>query len=182
MNSNNSNTNASVAKVTRSHRAKNSKVARIADAIVDLVKRTDGPVPLNRIDDQVPGFRAPCGPSWCYFIRHNTGEVIIWNGMTKAGYKALRHVLHERKVALQFVNVIPYVLEDVACSTPLGNRSFCCPCGQPISTVRIGLSGFHQRRCTRSCHVRAPTVVIALSNPRQAASPQTVSLVSKPRV
>ena len=118
MNSNNSNTNASVAKVTRSHRAKNSKVARIADAIVDLVKRTDGPVPLNRIDDQVPGFRAPCGPSWCYFIRHNTGEVIIWNGMTKAGYKALRHVLHERKVALQFVNVIPYVLEDVRLLDP----------------------------------------------------------------
>jgi hypothetical protein len=118
MNSNKSNTNASVAKVTRSHGAKNSEIARIADAIVDLVERTDGPVPLNRIDEQVPGFRAPCGPSWCYFIQHNTGEAVIWDGMTKAGYEALRRVLHERKVALQFVNVIPYVLEDVRLLDP----------------------------------------------------------------
>jgi hypothetical protein len=118
MHFNNSNAQPSPANVTRSHGAKNSRVARIADAIVDLVKRTDGPVPFNRIDEQVPGFRAPPGPSWSYFIRHNTGEVIIWNGMTKAGNEALRHVLRERKVALQFVNVFPYIFENVRLLDP----------------------------------------------------------------
>ena len=118
MNCKNSNPNASAAKVTRSHGAKNSRVARIADAIVDLVKRTDGPVPFNRIDEQVPGFRAPPGPSWSYFIRHNTGEAVIWNGMTKAGYEALRRVLNERRVALQFVTVLPYLLEGLVITDP----------------------------------------------------------------
>jgi hypothetical protein len=118
MNSNNSNTNASVAKVTRSHRAKNSKVARIAKEIVDLVERTDGPVPLNRIDEQVQGFRATSGPSWSYFLQLSTGEAVIWDGMTEAGYKALRRVLNKRQVALQVVNVLPYVIEGVRVLDP----------------------------------------------------------------
>jgi len=118
MNSDTSNTHASEVKVARSHGAKSSEVARIADAIVDLVERTDGPVPLNRIDEQVRGFRAPHGPSWSYFIRHDAGEAVIWNGMTKAGYKALRHVLNERQVALQPVNVLPYIFENVRLLDP----------------------------------------------------------------
>jgi hypothetical protein len=118
MNSNTSNTQASAATVAGSHGAKKSEVARIAADIVDLVKRTNGPVPLNRIDAQVQGFRANSGPSWSYFIQLSTGEAVIWDGMTEAGYKALRRVLNERQVALQVVNVLPYVIEDVRLLDP----------------------------------------------------------------
>jgi hypothetical protein len=38
--------------------------------------------------------------------------------MTKAGYEALRHVLYEREVAMQFVNVLPYVFENVRLLDP----------------------------------------------------------------
>lgn len=105
----------SPAKVTRS---RTSNVARIAREIVSLVERADGPVPLNRLDDQVPGFRAPPGPRWSYFMTHSTGEAVIWNGMTEAGYKALRNVLNERDVALQLVNALPYVAENVRLLDP----------------------------------------------------------------
>jgi hypothetical protein len=110
-----SRTQLSPAKVTRS---RTSKVARMAREIVNLVERTDGPVPLNRIDEQVVGFREPCGPNWSNSIPHNTGEVVIWNGMTKPGAEALRYVLDKRQVALQFVNVLPYVFEDVRLLDP----------------------------------------------------------------
>lgn len=105
----------STSKVTRS---RTSKVARIANEIVDLVERADGPVPLNKLDEHVRGFRAPYGPSWSYFIRHNAGEAIIWNGMTRAGNKALRQVLNDREVALQLVNALPYVAENVRLLDP----------------------------------------------------------------
>jgi hypothetical protein len=114
----NSNPQASTTSVARSRR---NKVARIVKEIVDLVESTDGPVPLNRIDDQVRGFSARCSRSrrrYEYFMRHNSGEVIIWNGLTKAGRDALQCVLYERKVALQFVNVIPYVFENVRLLDP----------------------------------------------------------------
>jgi hypothetical protein len=110
-----SRTQLSPAKVTRSHA---SKVARIAKQIVDLVERTDGPVPLNKIDEQVRGFRAHCGPNWSYSIPNNSGEAVIWNGMTKPGAEALRYVLEKRQVALQFVNVFPYVFENVRLLDP----------------------------------------------------------------
>jgi hypothetical protein len=118
MSRSNSNPQPSTAKVARSRR---NRVARIAREIVDLVERTDGPVPLNRIDEQVGGFSARSSESrrsYSYFIRHNTGEVVIWNGLTKAGCDALQCVLHERKVALQFVNVIPYLFENVRLLDP----------------------------------------------------------------
>jgi hypothetical protein len=109
------NFNNSAARVARS---RTGKVARIAKEIVDLVERTNGPVPLNRLDEHVPGFRASGDRSWSYFIEGNTGEAVVWNGMTKAGYKALRRVLNERQVALQVVNVLPYVIEDVRLLDP----------------------------------------------------------------
>jgi hypothetical protein len=89
----NSNPQPSTGKVTRS---RSSNVTRIAREIVDLVEKINGPVPLNRIDEHVSGFRAPHGPSWSYFMRHSAGEAVLWDGMTEAGYKALRHVLNER--------------------------------------------------------------------------------------
>jgi hypothetical protein len=103
---------------TKVARSRTNKVARMAREIVSLVERIDGPVPLNRIDEHVSGFRAPSGPSWSYCIPHNTGEVVIWNGMTKAGGEALRHVLDERKVALQLVSALCYVFEDVRLLDP----------------------------------------------------------------
>jgi hypothetical protein len=99
-------------------RPRTSKVARMAREIVSLVERIDGPVPLNRIDEHVSGFRAPHGPSWSYFMRHSAGEAVLWDGMTKAGYKALRHVLNEREVALQLVNALPYIFENVRLIDP----------------------------------------------------------------
>jgi hypothetical protein len=115
MESKKSNPQARATKVPRSHA---NNVARIAREIVDLVEQTNGPVPLNRIDEQVWGFRAHSGPNWSYSIPHNTGEMVIWNGMTKPGAEALRYVLDKRQVALQFVNVLPYVFEDVRLLDP----------------------------------------------------------------
>jgi hypothetical protein len=114
MNSNNSNTNASAAKVSRSHGAKNSRVARIADAIVDLVERTSGPVFLHEIDDQVPGFRARGPRGYIYFIQRNGKETVYWAGMTTSGFKALQSVLNDRRVAVQYVSYLPYFFDGAA--------------------------------------------------------------------
>jgi hypothetical protein len=92
--------------------------ARIADAIVDLVDRSEGPVPLNKIDEQVPGFIASRSKAWSYFIQRTSGDAVIWNGMSKAGYEAFQHVLTSREVALQHVNVMPYFFEGVRLLDP----------------------------------------------------------------
>jgi hypothetical protein len=85
---------------------------RIADLIVDLVERNDGPVTLVQIDREVPGFAKKEPPAWCYVVEHVGGEMFIWEGMTEAGHAALRKVMNGRRVAIQFVNVLPYILED----------------------------------------------------------------------
>jgi hypothetical protein len=84
----------------------------IAEAIVDLVERTDGPVTLAQIDREIPDFAANETPEWDYIIEHNDGERVIWNRMTEAGFTALRKVIRGRRVAVQLVNVLPYFLED----------------------------------------------------------------------
>jgi hypothetical protein len=84
----------------------------IADAIVDLVERTDGPVTLSQIDREIPGFAANGPPTWEYFIEHADGKIIIWNQMTEAGFTALRKVIRGRRIAVQFVNALRYFLED----------------------------------------------------------------------
>jgi len=84
----------------------------IADLIVDLVERTDGPVTLAQIDREVPGFAKKEPPAWCHVVEHAGGEMFIWEGMTEAGHMALRQVMGGRKVAIQFVNELPYILED----------------------------------------------------------------------
>jgi hypothetical protein len=83
----------------------------MADAIVELVERTDGPVTLARVDREVPGFAKKEPPSWCHVSTTAEGEMLIWDGMTEAGAAALRKVMHERKVAIQFVNMLPYLAE-----------------------------------------------------------------------
>jgi hypothetical protein len=82
----------------------------IADLIVDLVERNDGPVTLAQIDREIPGFAKKEPPAWCQMYGHN-GETFIWDGMTEAGNVALRKVMYGRRVAIQFVNKLPYIVE-----------------------------------------------------------------------
>jgi hypothetical protein len=89
------------------------KVTRIADAIVDLVERTSGPVLLHWVDQEIPGFRASGRPGYSYFIRHNGKETIYWQGMTEAGLEALRSVLSSHRVAVQYVSGLLYFVDGV---------------------------------------------------------------------
>jgi hypothetical protein len=88
------------------------QASRIADAIVDLVERNNGPVTLAQIEREVEGFAKEEPPTWECFLERDDGETIIWNGMTEAGLTALRKVIRGRRVAVQLVNVLPYILED----------------------------------------------------------------------
>jgi hypothetical protein len=105
-----SRTQLSPAKVARS---RTSKVARIAKEIVDLVERTNGPVLLHRLDQEVPGFKANGPRGYNYFITNDSKEVIYWQGMTKPGLDALRSVLSSRRVAVQYVSGLLYFLDGV---------------------------------------------------------------------
>jgi hypothetical protein len=84
---------------------------RIADAIVDLVERCDGPVTLAQISREILGFGTNEDPAWDYHIKHEGGVSIIWDGMTEAGMKALRKVIRGRRVAVQLVDARLYILE-----------------------------------------------------------------------
>jgi len=84
----------------------------IANSIVELVERTDGPVTLARINREIPGFAKQTAPAWAYVVKHAEGEMLIWDGMTEAGLAALRHVISGRKVAVQLVNHLPYLAAD----------------------------------------------------------------------
>jgi hypothetical protein len=85
---------------------------RIADAIVELVERVDGPVTLVRIDREITGFAKKEPPAWEYFLEDGGGEALIWDGMTEAGCAALRKVMSGRRVAVQrLINLLPYLVE-----------------------------------------------------------------------
>jgi hypothetical protein len=83
----------------------------ISNAIVELVERTDGPVTLAQIAREIPGFAQPTAPAWQYAIEDAEGDLLIWDGMTEAATTALRKVLRGRKVAVQLVDVRPYLLD-----------------------------------------------------------------------
>jgi hypothetical protein len=84
----------------------------MADAIVDLVERTDGPVTLARIERKIQGFATKETPSWEYVVEYRGGEALIWDGMTEAGLAALQNVMSGRRVAVQpLINLVPYLLE-----------------------------------------------------------------------
>jgi hypothetical protein len=85
---------------------------KIADAIVNLVNDTNGPVTLSQVEREVPGFKSEEQSIWQYLIENSGKEYLIWSGMSEAGYTALRKVISEHRVALQFVNVLPYILDD----------------------------------------------------------------------
>ena len=84
---------------------------KIADAIVDLVNVTDGPVTLAQVDREVPGFTSEEPSTWDYLIERSGSEYLIWSGMSDAGYAALCKVISGRRVAIQFVDVRPYMLD-----------------------------------------------------------------------
>jgi hypothetical protein len=85
---------------------------KIADAIVALVNDTNGPVTFLQIDLEVPGFKSEEQSTWDYLIESSGKEFLIWNGMSEAGFAALSKVISGRRVALQYVNVLPYILDD----------------------------------------------------------------------
>jgi hypothetical protein len=59
---------------------------RIADAIVDLVERTDGPVTLAQVEREIPGFAKEDPPAWSQML---VDGLFLWDGMTEAGCAAL---------------------------------------------------------------------------------------------
>jgi hypothetical protein len=84
----------------------------IANSIVELVESTSGPVTLARITREISGFAEDGAPSRDYFVQDGETECVIWDGMTEAGLAALRNVISERRVAIQFVNPMVYIVEN----------------------------------------------------------------------
>jgi hypothetical protein len=98
--------------VQKKGREMTSQADHIADAIVELVEQTDGPVTLARIDREILGFAKKEPPTWEYVNEHASGETLIWNGMTKAGLAALRNVMCGRRVAVQhLIHPLLYLLD-----------------------------------------------------------------------
>jgi hypothetical protein len=87
----------------------------IADAIVDRVNDTDGPVTLLQVEREVPGFAMNGLPAWYFAFRRAGGDVFVWGGITEAGEAALRKIIYGRKVAIQFVTPLPYLLDGGGC-------------------------------------------------------------------
>ncbi|SHL47285.1 hypothetical protein [Bradyrhizobium lablabi] len=85
---------------------------KIANAIVNLVDQTDGPVTFSRIELEIPGFRGAERSTWGYVIVALGQERLVWSGMSEAGYVALSKVLLERRVAIQHVSASPYLLDN----------------------------------------------------------------------
>jgi hypothetical protein len=112
MHFNNSNAQASPAKVTKSH-GKKTRIERIADAIVALVERTNGPVLLHEIGQEIAGFKATGKNGYIYFIQYDGKETVFWAGMTRCGFEALQSVLNNRRVAVQYVSYLLYFFDGV---------------------------------------------------------------------
>ena len=74
---------------------------KIADAIVELVNATDGPVTLLQVEREIAGFKSDEQPAW-HFTFHSNGDGFVWGGMTEAGVSALYNIVFGKKVAVQF--------------------------------------------------------------------------------
>ncbi len=61
------------------------EASRIADAIVKLVERTDGPVTLAQVEREVAGFAEDEPPTWNFGIERGGVETVYWTGLTEAG-------------------------------------------------------------------------------------------------
>ena len=62
---------------------------RIADAIVELVERTDGPVTLAQVEREVPGFAGHAPPFFDHVVRRAGRDTSRWYDMSEAGVGAL---------------------------------------------------------------------------------------------
>ena len=84
---------------------------RIADAIVELVERTDGPVTFTQIEREIPGFAAKGRRVWQYTIGETPEKpaLVVWGDMTEPGVMALKRVMGERRVAVQYVTPVLYL-------------------------------------------------------------------------
>jgi hypothetical protein len=94
-------------------RKKNSTIAAIADAIVNLVDRNGGPVTLLQVS-QIPGFSAKLGePEFEWGTGDDTGNDrrVIWGGMTKSGAEALKEVVLNGRVATCSLTRLDYALQ-----------------------------------------------------------------------
>jgi hypothetical protein len=114
---------------------------RIANAIVEVVERAGGPVTLAALERKIPGFaeQPDREVAWCYEINGDNGEdMTIWDGMTESGCAALRSVLTEQRVAVQFDNGLAYLLEQ---RFPLGG-SWPPIVLVPAATANLGTSRF----------------------------------------
>ena len=91
-------------------------VKRISDAIVGLVERTGGPVTLVEIADGIQGFSVDRGAdaAWCWEIE----DFLIWDGMTKEGWAALRHVVMTGRVTFQQSSRLLYFFHGRYLSAP----------------------------------------------------------------
>jgi hypothetical protein len=99
------------------------KATRIADAIVDLVERTNGAVTLRRVENEIPGFRARGSLNWDVHVKAakpGVGECVFWDGMSKVGSMALHDVIFGQRVTIQFVGFLNYMLEG----PPLSNDNW----------------------------------------------------------
>jgi hypothetical protein len=84
---------------------------KIADAIVDLVNDTDGPVTLSQVEREVPGFAKNGAPVWYFAFPQASGDQFVWGNMTEAGEVALREIIYGKRLAVQFVTPQPYLIE-----------------------------------------------------------------------
>ena len=83
------------------------EASRIADEIVALVERTDGPVTFYKVQREVAGF----GKSEPPYRSVYRGRLLYWADMTDAGAQALDAVLDGKRVAAEVVDVLPYLSE-----------------------------------------------------------------------
>lgn len=72
---------------------------------------TNGFVTLALVEREVAGFAKHEPPTWQHVVTHASGETSFWYNMTEAGLAALEKVMSERRVAVQFVTPVLYILE-----------------------------------------------------------------------
>jgi hypothetical protein len=146
---------------------------KIANAIVDLVNATDGPVTLLQVEREITGFKSDEQPAW-HFAFHSNGDGFVWGGMTEAGVSALCDVIYGKKVAVQFVTPQPYLLDG---PTPyLDHRDWRPIMLLPASGANISSSEFLARlspQCLEDTLARPPsekTAKFGLLRPRRLRS------------
>jgi hypothetical protein len=83
------------------------ETSRIAEQIVALVERTNGPVTLSRVQREVTRFGTSEPPYRCIY----RGPHLFWADMTDAGAEALDNVTLGKRVAVGVVNELLYLLE-----------------------------------------------------------------------